>query len=368
MANLEAVAREYKEVSERLGTVLGHVEGQRERLADLEQRMVHFDGAAAPASMRGIDSQIFASFVDSQGFGALKNGLPTSGRVDIASGVKAALTNPDRGGTTYPTQPNRADGIKGIATPALTLLDILSSTPVTSGTFEFVTLDGYVNAATYQVNEGDDKAETDMPTKLQRAEIATIAHWLPASKQVLEDNGSLESQIRTLMSVGLRQKLEAELVNGAGGEGEILGLVPQATAFTTSYEGADAIGQAIVAQRAAGWTPSAIIMNPMDWFDAESIKNVDGNYVMGSPRDPAPASLWGVPVIQNASMPQGQALVMDASTVSLLDRQQVTVEASRHDGRNFIKNLVTILAELRAGLAVYAPSALSLVTLEQPAG
>ncbi len=62
-------------------------------------------------------------------------------------------------------------------------------------------------------------------------------------------------------------------------------------------------------------------------------------------------------------MPQGKALILDTTTAALLDRQQVTVEASRHDGDNFRRNLVTILAELRAGLAVFAPTATRLVTL-----
>jgi len=62
-------------------------------------------------------------------------------------------------------------------------------------------------------------------------------------------------------------------------------------------------------------------------------------------------------------MPAGQALVMDTSVIALLDRQQVSVQLSRHDGDNFRRNLVTILAELRAGLALYAPSATRLVTL-----
>ncbi|KPW43115.1 Phage major capsid protein, HK97 family [Pseudomonas amygdali] len=60
-------------------------------------------------------------------------------------------------------------------------------------------------------------------------------------------------------------------------------------------------------------------------------------------------------------MPEGKALILD--TTSLLDRQEVAVEASRMDGDNFRRNLVTILAELRAGLAVYAPSSMRLVSL-----
>ncbi|WP_440058763.1 hypothetical protein [Pseudomonas fragariae (ex Marin et al. 2024)] len=65
-------------------------------------------------------------------------------------------------------------------------------------------------------------------------------------------------------------------------------------------------------------------------------------------------------------MPEGKALILDTTT-ALLDHQEVAVEASRMDGDNFRRNLVTILAELRAGLAVYASTSMRLVTLSAPA-
>ncbi|MNG24993.1 hypothetical protein D3C84_1097850 [compost metagenome] len=50
--------------------------------------------------------------------------------------------------------------------------------------------------------------------------------------------------------------------------------------------------------------------------------------------------------------------------MAVLDRESVEVEASRHHGDNFTRNLVTLLAELRAGLAVFAPSAVRLLDLQ----
>ncbi len=240
---------------------------------------------------------------------------------------------------------------------------MLPIVPVTSATYEFVRLDGYINGAAYQKEEGEEKAEGSMPTKMERAEIAT---WIPASLQVLKDNDQLEGQINTLMSVGVRQKLEAELINGAGGAGEILGFKKQATAAgITTGKPADRIGAALTDLKAEGWNPNVIVMNPRDWFaiESERAEDGDGQYVIGTPLDPAPPSLWGTPVVVTSGMPQGEALILDTSVAALLDRQEVTVEASRHDGDNFRRNMVTILAELRAGLAVFAPTATRLVAL-----
>jgi len=166
--------------------------------------------------------------------------------------------------------------------------------------------------------------------------------------------------------VGVRQKLEAELINGDGGPGEILGFKKQATAAgITTGKPADRIGAALTDLKAEGWNPNVIVMNPRDWFaiESERAEDGDGQYVIGTPRDPAPPSLWGTPVVVTNGMPQGEALILDTSVAALLDRQEVTVEASRHDGDNFRRNMVTILAELRAGLAVFAPTATRLVTL-----
>lgn len=50
--------------------------------------------------------------------------------------------------------------------------------------------------------------------------------------------------------------------------------------------------------------------------------------------------------------------------VAVLDRESVEVEASRHHNGNFTRNMVTLLAELRAGLAVFAPSAVRVLDLQ----
>ena len=50
--------------------------------------------------------------------------------------------------------------------------------PVTSATYEFIRLDGYLNGAAYQKKEGDEKAEGEVAGKPVRAEIATIATWM----------------------------------------------------------------------------------------------------------------------------------------------------------------------------------------------
>ncbi|MEB3900135.1 phage major capsid protein [Pseudomonas putida] len=62
---------------------------------------------------------------------------------------------------------------------------------------------------------------------------------------------------------------------------------------------ADRIGAALTDLKAEGWNPNVIVMNLRDWFaiESERAEAGDGEYVIGTPRDPAPPSLWGTPVV-----------------------------------------------------------------------
>lgn len=114
----------------------------------------------------------------------------------------------------------------------LSLLDTLPIVPATTNSFEFVSLDGYVNAAGYQTTEGSEKPEQSLPTALKTAPIVTIAAYLRASEQVLADAPGLMQFVDAHMTHAVRAKLEAEVVAGAGGTGQIDGLLNQATAWS----------------------------------------------------------------------------------------------------------------------------------------
>lgn len=302
-----------------------------------------------------------SSFAKCDQLAAMQKGAATTGRVSI-EGVKSILDN-----TTYDSPAQRDPSLNNSPQRKLTLLDALPSMRVTSGTFEFVQLDGYTNAAAVQVTEGSAKAEASVDTAVQTANIATIAHWTRASLQILSDAPALQKQIDNLLKYGVQAKLENELINGVGGSGKISGLLAQATTFTpTEIHSGDMIGEAKTAMESAGWMPSLIVMNPKDWFAIASERadsGGNGQYVLGSPRDPSSANLWSTPVVTTPSLAVGTALVLDTQQVSILAREDVTVMASREDGSNWTTNLVTVLAEMRAGLAVFAPGAVLKLSL-----
>ncbi|HDS1059578.1 phage major capsid protein [Pseudomonas putida] len=349
------------------------IQGLKDRLQDLEQKSAR---RGAPAGYGGGDDAIVKmadAFTKSGQFEALKSGSPTTGRVTVENVAIKSLTNAGQGvagSTSYSATAQRQPGLYNDPRRDLSLLDYLPSLPASSATFEYMQIKDYTNNATEQEEEGAQKAQTSIDAELETANIATVAHWTRASKQVLDDTPALGQQIGNLLNYGLLEKLESRLIAGPGGKGKIKGLIGYAVPHVVvgTLKPVDAIGQAVTAMKTSGWQARLIIMNPDDWFSISSERDADGQYVLGSPRDPAPPVLWGVPVITSGSMPAGTVLLLDTTQVAMLDREQPTLMLSREDGNNFTSNLVTLLAELRAGLAVFSTGAVRSVDISDATG
>lgn len=344
----------------------------QQRANDLETELAGLKSRGGFESAAPAIAAPVADFIKSPQLKAMMDGANGTGRVALKCGSLKLLTKAisnagagQAGDNGYNVQPDRWLGLGNNPQRALSLLDVLPAIPVATGSFEYMQLDGYTNAAAVQVKEGDAKAAASMPTTITTANISTIAHYMRASVQVLGDAPALSAQVNNLLGYGCQAKLESELVNGAGGTGKIKGLLSFATPYSaTAALAADKIGEAITELQSNGWHPSVIVLNPADWFAIQSARGTSNDgYLLGSPRNPAPPSLWGVPVITTASLAVGTALVLDASQCALLERQEVTVMASREDASNFTTNMVTVLAELRAGLAVFSPGAVLSVAL-----
>jgi HK97 family phage major capsid protein len=341
------------------------------RVGGLEQDLVATKDAGFRMRGAGGPSPV-TEFVKSPKLADMINGAPSTGRVHLKGAsirlLTKAVVSSGRGGVGddgYVVAPERdVSNLWGFAQRPLFLFDALPTIPVSSSSYAFTQLDpSYSNAADYQTTEGTQKPESGFPTVDANAAIATVAHWIPVSNQVLADAPSLEVQLSNLLSFGVRSRAENQILNGVGGTGKIHGLIPQATAYAaTANDPQDRVGEAVTALAAAGWVPGLVVMNPVDWGAIQRTRGeTEGAYLLGSPLAPAAPVLWNTPVVTSASMPAGTALVLDPSQVALLDREQVSVQASRE--AQFTSNVTILLAEGRLGLAVFSPSAVLSVAL-----
>lgn len=280
------------------------------------------------------------------------NSIGNAGKVGTGNGSIAS--NPDR------------VGIFGEVVAQPGLIQLLPVRPTERDSVEFVRL-GRTGDVDVQKKEGEAKAELELNGTLVKAEIVTIAGHTTASRQVLSDHAQLGQTIQALLSQRLVRKVEQQILHGTGADGEVDGLVTLATAFTPSTAAdnlAESIGEALVDMVVSGFAPNLIVCNPVDWFKVSTLKeSKSGGYLMGNPAQPIAPSLWNRAVAQSPLLAAGTALVLDTAHISLLDRQQLQVLASEHHGDNFIKNLVTLLAELRIGLEIRHTGAVRKVAL-----
>ena len=258
--------------------------------------------------------------------------------------------------------PQRLSGIIPGAFRALKLRDVLPAGVTSSNMVEYTRELLFTNNAA-ETNEGVTKPESVLTFELANAPVKTVAHFIKASKQVLDDAPALKSYIDTRMRYGVDYKIDYQLLNGNGTNPNISGLRDSGnyTAFTpvTGENALDSINRAIYSVYTAEYAPTVIIMNPADWGGLERIKKGTGDvsYVIGNPTGIMGPMLWGLHDFVTNAKNSGYFLIgaMDIAA-QVWNREGVTVEMFEQDDVNVQKNLLTIRGEARLALAIYRPA------------
>ena len=79
---------------------------------------------------------------------------------------------------------------------------------------------------------GATKPQTDIKFDVVTSSVTTIAHWVLATRQILDDVPMLQSYIDGRLTYGLALVEENQLLNGGGTGTDLNGIYTQATAFT----------------------------------------------------------------------------------------------------------------------------------------
>lgn len=308
--------------------------------------------------------ELFSNSTNYKNFSA--SGYQTTGKVNVGSlWNQKAIVNATGSGQPLVV----ADRLVDIVAPVerrLTVRDLLPTIPTSSNLIEFPKENVFTNNAAPQYVspsfENVAKGESDITFTLGTAPVRTIAHFINASTQVLEDSGMLEGYINNRLMYGLKLKEENQILNGDGTGGNLTGLVTAGTAYDTGLTISgdtkmDKLRHAIYQVEAADYPVDAIVLHPKDWHDIELIKEsgaTTGQYVFGNPQNGNTPNIWGIPVVVTNSITSGKFLV-GAFTMgaAIFDRKDATIELSRSHSDNFTKNMVTILCEERLALATF---------------
>ena len=328
------------------------------QLSEIEQKQAR--RAEGPQKQKSFAEVLLEGHADE-----IKALVSKRGRVTMeAKAIISSLTTVANGSAGDLIVPQRVDGVVVGPDRRMTVRDLLTPGQTNSNAIQYVKETGFTNsAATVSETAGDAKPQSEIQFDIVTSPVTTIAHWVLATKQILDDVPMLQGYLDGRLRYGLRYEEEAQLLMGAGTGTDLNGIYTQATAYSapftlTGATNVDTLRMAMLQAELAEYPATGIVLNPSDWAAIELTKTADGAYLFANPQAASQPRLWGLPVVTTQSMTIDKFLVGAFRLgAQIFDREDANVEISTEDSDNFRKNLVTIRAEERLALAVYRPEA-----------
>ncbi|WP_347881476.1 phage major capsid protein [Ancylobacter polymorphus] len=327
-----------------------------EQVAQIEQKLAQ--GDTRPAAEKSIGEQ----FIEQEGVKNLAAAPSGGRRADMR--IKATITSATSnaaGSAGAGVQTTRLPGILELPQRRLTVRDLITPGRMDGSSLEYVKETGFVNNAA-PVAEGAAKPSSDLKFGLVTTSAKVIAHWMKASRQILDDFSQLRSIIDQRLLYGLAYKEEAQLLNGDGTGQNLHGIVPQASPYSAPFApdgetAIDTLRLAMLQAALAEYPATGHVLHPIDWAAIELTKDTLGRYIVGNPQGTLAPTLWNLPVVATQAMAQGDFLTGAFRLgAQVFDRWDARVEVG-FENDDFTKNLVTVLGEERLALAVYRPEA-----------
>jgi HK97 family phage major capsid protein len=292
----------------------------------------------------------------------------SSPRVNLPGGAKALITGTSTTSAgamipsfeMYPTPPT------GFYARPLTIRDLVTTGTTEADAIEYAIEGTFTNAAapvaeaTASSGSSGAKPESSMAWTQTSTSVKTIAHWIPVTRRALADAGQLQMYIESFLRYGLDEELEDQMLGGSGSGENFTGIRNTSGIQTQAWDTdiLTTLRRARTKVRVTGRsTPTAYVLHPNDWEDIDLLKDNEGRYYYGGPSVLGQPRLWGLPVVESEGETEGFGHVADWRRAVLLDREQAQIFVSDSHSDFFTRNLVAVLAELRAAFFVLRPSA-----------
>ena len=287
-----------------------------------------------------------------------------NGRGTISVTVQNAITTAGNSGGAL-RRPMRDPEVVGLPEQQLLIRNLIPSIPVDTSSVEYAQQTTRTNSAAPTAEEAQ-KPESAYAWSLQNVPVQTIAHFVPASRQAMDDLPQLQGLIDSELRYGLDFVEDAQLLAGDGVSPNLSGLITNATAYSGAAEAKitnptliDKLRVAMLEATLNLYPADGVILNPEDWMVIETTKDADNRYIFANPAGIAGPVLWGRRVVPSLAMTVDKFLVgAFRVAATIYDRMDTEVMISSEDRDNFIKNMLTVRAEKRLALAVKRPASL----------
>ncbi len=245
--------------------------------------------------------------------------------------------------------------------------DLVTRIPVDSDAVEWIRVTGVTNnaaivaEASATAGASGQKPESAMAFVRKTTPIETVAHWIPATTRTLSDVRRLRAEIEAFLRRGLERGLDVQIIQGDGVGDNLTGVLTDTDILTQAF----ATDLLVTTRKAltniqVNWQvgePTAYVFHPADWETLELTQDNEARFYFGGPMARLTPVLWGIRVVTTLAMTSGTAVLADWREGMLFDREQTQVSASNSHADFFIRNMVAILAELRAGFGIRSPKA-----------
>ena len=383
MSDMETILKSLDEVGAKINAIdadgKASIEAVKSEMKKLGEEQLKFAKELAALQQSSVDAEsheavksIGQQFTDSASYKSFSADASSDrgARHTISLKSDSPTTSVVGTGITRTTlaQPTQLAGIYGAPELPLLIENLIPHIPVQSSSVEYLKNSAFTNNAGV-VAEGAAKPESTFTFALATANVVTVAHWTKITEQLAADAPAVAAYINAKMLYGLALKIDRQLVNGNGTSTQLSGLLNtgNCTDYTSAISsripsGGNLIDFALLIKshlESLGYPAKQLLLNPADWADLALLKDTQKRYLLGGPAGITTQQLWGLPVITTAAIPSGKYVMADFNLgATIFDRQEVALEIDR-EGDDFRKNLLTIRAERRLGLAVEDAAAIA---------
>ena len=335
------------------GATLEYVEKMQLQLDKLDmklQKKTIQNGTAA-----SLDSELKSMFSE-KSFSDQIELLKKSSGNNVNLDVKAAtsITLGSYAGTALTTEVDRS--IVGPQTNMPFFRDIVNVAPIRGNKVTWINKSAVSNGAGMTA-EGATKTQISWTYSEESADVKKITAYVKVSKEALDDLDFLRSEINTDLRQEIELKLDEQIAEGSGVGQNIKGILTYAptfavagTSLAAAVDGAnrlDVLRSAVALIRKAKFRANYIAINPVDAALMDMEKGDDNHYILPPFVTADGTRVAGTTVIESFSIDEGSFLVGDFTKSNLRIREEININLG-YENDDFTKNMVTILAEMRA--------------------
>lgn len=322
--------------------------------------------------------------VESEGFQAFRaRGGSGQFAIDLPGSVRALITTDSLGFGPGGSTTRVPDRIMANEDRAPRLADLIDRRPVNTTSIEYVQED-VVSNTPGEVAEGGLKPESTWTMKEEVAPVRTIAHFTNITRQAADDDSQMVAYVEGRLGYGLETRLDQQILLGNGTAPNLRGILNttgrQVYTAPAGESPVISIRKAITLGQTSEFPPDTVVLHPVDWERVELSTDSQGMFrVSPNVANALAPRIWGLNVVATTVIPGtapdpdgagaltatvGRALVGSFRMgATLWERDGIRILMTDSHASNFTSNILTLLAEMRAGLSVWRPKAFVDVSL-----